>query len=245
MKPTIEHIHEQIETLAHPVTDEPLRVKEDIASLQYEANKLMIRFAFPKAYDAASRAFQRTLVQMLKQELGIPHIVLDYKPQETSPSSAQATKMDRLFPNARFIIVHTDEPADTTHATLLSLAAQYAGNGRRVAIIDLDFRDPALPQALAVSQTSINSLDDKVQPFKTPHGYELISPHLFTSRGRAMAWRKELCTAFVDQALHGVSWHEATDIFLLHLPKNQMELLPVIQKFIPQVKIEVNADERK
>lgn len=96
-----------------------------------------------------------------------------------------------------------------------NLAAAWAGEGRRVGLLDADIYGPDIPTMLGVVGRP-GMENDQVIPLEA-HGVRLMSLALLTDEDTPAIWRGPIIMGIVRQFLEQVRWGEL-DILLVDLP---------------------------
>jgi len=241
----IQLITAKISQLANPHNNILIEPNTDIDAIYYEGNKLIITFTFPQLQSTNFRTFQRDLLKLLKQDLHIPHIQLNYFPQQEQPVKESLPLFRTKYPHATCIVYTTRVPNINSAERTISYAEYSVQIGNTVALIDLDITHGAIPNLLNMSKDAPKTIDNMLVPFLTPVGFDLMSTQLLIREQRPMTWRPEMAHLLIEQMLYHVAWNAQTDIFLFHLPAEVNYLLHELINAIPDSQIEVLEHETK
>jgi len=243
MQPTRATILTKLHTILHPITNIQLNSQTDIEDIYYQSDKLIVHFAFPHVQSSAFRTFQRTVLKILKQDLRIHHVQLNYTHEAPNKTLEEPSPSKKLFPAAEFIVLTPNEQARATTKSAYNKAQQYTLAGNVVALID--FETTPASMLPFITQAEQNTMYDKpkLQPFMLYGEIAMMSTYLLNPHNRPMAWRDEMIDKLVRQFIYDVAWDVSTTIFLFHLPAQLNHLLPKLMTYIPELKVEVLADE--
>jgi hypothetical protein len=244
MQPTLQLITEAITQLNHPITQHRLRAEHDIEDIYYQSDKLIIHFTFPHVQSTPCRTFQRAVLKILKQDLRISHVQLNYTQETTAFTQAPASPSKKLFPTASFIVLTPKTNTTDTTQTACNIARHYVDAGNVVALIDFALTSRYVLTHVQAMQYMHNQKAEKLEPFMLDNEIALMSTYLLNPHNRPMTWRDDMLTRTITQYIADVAWPKETSIFLFHLPAQFNHLLPQLMNLIPELKVEVFTDER-
>jgi hypothetical protein len=243
MQPTLQLITATLTRLEQPITGHRLSQAHDIKDIYYQNDKLIVHFTFPHVKSASFRTFQRIVLKTLKQDLRIHHVQLNYA-QAPHTTQEEASPVKKLFPAATCIVLTSNETSKDTIKSAIQRAHDFSQKGHLVALIDFALTSNYILKQVKLEQQKQEHTVQKIQPFMLNDEIALMSTYLLNPHNRPLAWRDEMMERLTTQYIFDVAWHQTTSIFLFHLPQKLNHLLPTLMMLIPEIKVEVIADER-
>lgn len=112
------------------------------------------------------------------------------------------------------------------------LAAEFARQGKKVAILDADVTGPSIPKAFGATARPVAD-EDGINPVTTPSGIEIMSVNLLLpGEDVPVAWRGPVVTNALMQFWQEVNWGDV-DIMLLDMPPGTSDVFLTIFQMLP------------
>jgi ATP-binding protein involved in chromosome partitioning len=116
----------------------------------------------------------------------------------------------------------------------VNLAAQMAGRGLRVGVLDADIYGFSVPRMLGV-QHRPTQVESMILP-PTAHGVKVISIGMFTADNTPVVWRGPMLHRALQQFLADVFWGDL-DVLLMDLPPGTGDVAISVAQLVPSAEI--------
>lgn len=156
-----------------------------------------------------------------------------------------AERLDRI---GRVVAVASGKGGVGKSAVTANLAAELAGRGRRVGVVDADLNGPSMARMLGAQGSGLVDRAEGVEPASGVEGVRLISMELLQEaddaplrwkgpEGHEFVWESTMETGVLREFLSDVQWGELDYLFLDVPPGTQkirrlLELLPSLDRVL-------------
>lgn len=221
-----------IETITHEIQKikyKDLPLSDTLQKSFFLDGKLELHFDLHQENNPTFKTMQRELLRMLKQELKIPKVKLQFLPEQP--------KEDKKYifsPYARFINILSGKGGVGKSTATVELAYALSKLGKKVAIIDADVYGSSIPKIMHILPTRPQIVEQKVLPFSKDN-IQLISASLLISENNPVIWRGPMLGKLLRQFFTDIAWADDTDIFLIDMPPGTGDILLDLNQIIPQL----------
>lgn len=206
--------------------------QNEINAIQIDDDKLSIDFNIQRTRTPAFQNFQKNVLKLLKIELGIDKVSLQFLPAPDPQELQQQQLASHLNPNSKYIAVVSGKGGVGKSTVTVGIAKALQAQGKKVAIIDADIYGASIPQILQIGKSAPQILDNKVKPFDS-NGIEVISSSLLISDYKPVMWKGPMLSKMLTQFFTDVAWSSDIDYFLLDMPPGTGDIMLELSRIVP------------
>lgn len=232
---TTQTIAQAIQNIIDPVTQLPLIESKTLLSLTYADDKAELTFAFERQTTPEFAAFQKSLLKVLKIELGIKGVKIHYTPakQAAAPTASPQAALFSGPKQARYIAIASGKGGVGKSTVTVELAKALTSLGKKVAIVDADVYGASIAKIFGIHDEGVTIRDGKIIP-PTVHGIEMIGIDLLNEGNTPILWRGPMLGKLINQFFTDVAWSADLDFVLIDLPPGTGDVPMTIQQVLPQ-----------
>jgi ATP-binding protein involved in chromosome partitioning len=231
---TKEHILNAILPMTDPSSGKTLEEQNSVRRifLNEEENKAHIIIALQELNTAHQATFQKGLLKVLKLDLGIAGVKLEY----TTLNQRAAGESKILAPgkNVRFLAIASGKGGVGKSTTTANLAVALGRIGKKVGVIDADIYGSSISTIMEIKERPVfgsNIIHPVVQ-----EGVEVIGTDMLNDSKKPLMWRGPMLGKMLDHFFNDVEWSDDIEYIIVDLPPGTGDVAIDIQRIIPSCK---------
>jgi ATP-binding protein involved in chromosome partitioning len=230
---TKEQITKAIEGLIDPSNGKTLKENDGVRKilLDEENNKVHIIIGLEKK-EFDTSAFQRDLLKILKIDLGIGGVKIEYTALGYRSKSESA--IIGLGANVNFVAIASGKGGVGKSTVSANVAVALSRLGKKVGLIDADIYGSSI---LKIMELDVKSAmrNNLIIPAEK-HGVEIIATDMIQPDNKPLMWRGPMLNRLLNHYFNDVDFSEDLEYVIVDLPPGTGDVAIDIQTLIPQCK---------